>query len=133
MIPITLILLKAVNRAPLGWVWSVTGRPRWGYFGVCVVIAVAVFTGAVLILGQPAGAPAANLALFVVIIVTTSPLQAAAEEVFFRGYLAQSVGTLTGRAVLAIGLPAALFALWHGTQNLPLIATRFAFGCWPAF
>ena len=128
LIPITLILLKGINRAPLSWIWSVTGRPRWGYFAVCVVTAAAVFTGAVLILGQPSGSPTANLALFVVIIVATSPLQAAAEEVFFRGYLAQSVGTLTGQAALAIGLPAALFALWHGTQNPPLIASRFAFG-----
>ena len=69
LIPITLILLKGINRAPLSWIWSVTGRPRWGYFAVCVVTAAAVFTGAVLILGQPSGSPTANLALFVVIIL----------------------------------------------------------------
>lgn len=128
LLPLTLLLLRTVNRAPCGWVWSVTGRPRWRYLAACAATSVAGFAAAVLILGPSSMSPAQNMAVFVTIILVTSPLQAAAEEVFFRGYLAQGVGTLTGQTALAVIGPAVLFALWHGTQNLPLIASRFAFG-----
>ena len=67
---------------------------------------------------------------FCIVILLTSPLQAAAEEYFFRGYLIQALHTARARAARWFGVvgSAAVFALFHGTQNLPLFLYRFAFG-----
>ena len=74
---------------------------------------------------------AAFLGLLVVILLTT-PLQAAAEEVGFRGYLSQAVASWVARpvvgALLAGAVSAVLFALAHGLQDPWLFTDRLAFG-----
>ena len=68
------------------------------------------------------------------VVLLTTPLQAAGEEYLFRGYLLQAFGSLfpTRRAELArwvaIAATAVLFAFAHGAQNFPLFFDRFAFG-----
>ena len=77
-------------------------------------------------------------------ILLTTPLQALGEEYAFRGYLMQAFGSLTHGIAESWGLSRAtaarvavgfallvtsgLFALAHGTQNVPLFFDRFAFG-----
>jgi membrane protease YdiL (CAAX protease family) len=63
-----------------------------------------------------------------VVILLTSPIQAAAEEIFFRGYLLQALGSLVARPWFGIIVSSLVFAMLHGTQNLPLFADRLAFG-----
>jgi hypothetical protein len=67
-----------------------------------------------------------------VVIVATTPLQAAAEEYGFRGYLTQAICSWVSRpmvgTVLAAVVTATLFALAHGTQNVWLFSDRLAFG-----
>ena len=58
----------------------------------------------------------------------TSPIQAAAEEIFFRGYLMQALGSLVARPWFGVVVSSVVFALLHGTQNLPLFVDRLAFG-----
>jgi membrane protease YdiL (CAAX protease family) len=69
--------------------------------------------------------------LFVVILLTT-PLQSAAEEVGFRGYLSQAVASWFARpmvgTLVAGAVSATLFAVAHGGQEPALFADRFAFG-----
>ena len=65
---------------------------------------------------------------FLVVIILTSPLQAAAEEVFFRGYLMQALGSLVAKPWFGVVVSALVFALLHGTQNLPLFLDRLGFG-----
>ena len=65
---------------------------------------------------------------FLIAILLTSPLQAAAEEVFFRGYLLQALGSLASSKWVGIVGSAFVFALFHGTQNAWLFGSRFAFG-----
>ena len=67
-------------------------------------------------------------------IIITSPLQALAEEMFFRGYLMNVISGLAlnlpekaGRWLSVVG-SALIFALMHGTQNAWLFADRLAFG-----
>ena len=61
-------------------------------------------------------------------IILTSPIQAAAEEIFFRGYLMQALGSLVARPWFGVVVSSVVFALLHGTQNLPLFVDRLAFG-----
>ena len=51
-----------------------------------------------------------------------------AEEVFFRGYLLQALGSLVAQPWFGVVVSAVVFALLHGTQNLPLFVDRLAFG-----
>ena len=57
----------------------------------------------------------------------TSPIQAVAEEIFFRGYLLQALGSLVPRPWFGVVVSSVVFALLHGTQNLPLFVDRLAF------
>ena len=68
-----------------------------------------------------------TVALLIVVLLTT-PLQAAGEEYAFRGYLLQAVGSITKRAWLALAVTSLLFAMAHGFQNFPLFFDRFMFG-----
>lgn len=128
LIPISIGVLMLINQAPSGWVLSVTQRLRWRYLLICLAAAVLIFGVAVAVIESPAADPASGVWVFLLIVLLTSPLQAAAEEVFFRGYLTQSFATLTGRTVLGIVIPALLFMFWHGPQNPALLASRLAFG-----
>ena len=65
---------------------------------------------------------------FLAVIVLTSPIQAAAEEIFFRGYLMQALGSLVRAPWFGVVVSSVVFALLHGTQNLPLFVDRLAFG-----
>ena len=62
------------------------------------------------------------------VILLTSPLQAIAEEVFFRGYLLQALGSLVAQPWFGVVVSAVVFALLHGVQNPALFAARLAFG-----
>ncbi len=51
--------------------------------------------------------------ILVLVSITLIPFQAAFEEVVFRGYLAQGVGSLTKNRILVILIPSILFGLLH--------------------
>ncbi|WP_460888573.1 lysostaphin resistance A-like protein [Promicromonospora xylanilytica] len=159
-IPLALVATWAQARRA-GLVSSVLGRVRWrlllGGIGVALLLLVPLTLGSELLLtqlGMPVDAgtgsaggaaepgadesgwwpltPASGwLALSVVILLTT-PLQAAGEEYFFRGWLSQWIGSLLRWRWLAIALPAVvtaiLFAMAHGTQSPWLFGDRLVFG-----
>ena len=81
-----------------------------------------------LVEGRVVLSPQPGFWTFFVVIILTSPLQAAAEEVFFRGYLLQALGSLVANPWFGIVVTAGVFAAFHGPQNLPLVADRFVFG-----
>lgn len=157
-IPLALVATWAqAQRA--GLVSSVLGRVRWrlllGGLGVSLLLLVPLTLGSDLLVTQlglapdlPAGSDAGSgdadesgwwpltpasawLALSVVILLTT-PLQAAGEEYFFRGWLSQWIGSLLRWRTLAIIVPAVvsalLFAFAHGAQSPWLFADRLIFG-----
>jgi membrane protease YdiL (CAAX protease family) len=106
-------------------------RIRWHYlFGSLAIAAVAL--NGVMLLSTTVGKPLAihpqeGFWAFLAVIVLTSPLQAAGEEIFFRGYLLQALGSLVPRAWFGVVVSSVVFALLHGTQNLPLFADRLVF------
>jgi uncharacterized protein len=139
MILVTWFVIRVVHRMRPRWLASVMPKLRWKFLFGCLGIAV-IALGAQLLVGAllPSGAgddltgkinsfTPTSLAIALVVLLTT-PLQAAGEEYAFRGYLMQAVGSLFRNKWVAIVATATLFALAHGVQNFPLFFDRFAFG-----
>jgi membrane protease YdiL (CAAX protease family) len=135
----TWALVRFLHNLRPRWLTSVMPKMRWRFFWACMGIAVVALVAQVVAgmliptAGDPSLQGGANpvtgqtVALLVVVVLTT-PLQAAGEEYAFRGYLLQAVGALTKRAWIALTVTSLLFAMAHGVQNFPLFFDRFAFG-----
>ena len=141
LVPAAVLAVVVVHRARPGVLASVLGRPRWGLLWRSAVLAgcvVVVFFGAGFLLPSPEDAAevtapsTTTLAALVAVILLTTPLQAAAEEIGFRGYLSQAVAACFARplvgTVVAGAVSAVLFALAHGLQDAWLFGDRLAFG-----
>lgn len=123
--------MRWVNLAPPGLVLSVVRRLRWGYLAACAGVALVVFVAIQAVSLLAAGTtlqPQPQFWWFVLVVVLTSPFQAAAEEVLFRGFLQQGIGSATRAWWLGVLLTSLLFALAHGTQSPALFVDRFVFG-----
>ena len=123
-----------------GWSSSVLARLRWrlvlpytllalATLGVGIGLSVLVtFT----VGNQPVSGPLPSFGWLLLVVLLTTPLQAAAEEYVFRGYLSQAIAgwirAPQAGAVVAAVLSAALFAAAHGPQDLLTFLDRFAFG-----
>ena len=113
------------------WVISVQPGGRWRYLLICFVVAAAVLNVVLWLMhgGNMAWQAAQpDWAIYLALILITSPLQAAAEEFFFRGYLQQAIGSLAGRAWVGVACSSLVFAIFHGEQNVALFAHRLGFG-----
>ena len=113
------------------WVISVQPGGRWRYLLICFVVAAAVLNVVMWLMrgGNMAWQAAQpDWAIYLALILITSPLQAAAEEFFFRGYLQQAIGSLAGRAWVGVACSSLVFAIFHGDQNVALFAHRLGFG-----
>jgi len=132
LIPIAWGLMAVVHHMRPSWLSSVQPRIRWRYLFVCLAIAAVVLNGMMLLstaVGEPLSFhPQQGFWGFLAVILLTSPIQAAAEEIFFRGYLLQALGSLVAQPWFGVIVSSLVFALLHGTQNLPLFADRLAFG-----
>lgn len=143
VIPVVWVVSLTLNRLRLGWVTSVVGRMRWNFLWPCVGLAV-VALGARIAAQTlvPAGdvdqTPLAvnpitgEFVAMAVLLLALVPFQASAEEYMFRGYMTQAFGGLFANPwvarVVAVVVPAFLFALAHGAQDPPVFVDRFAFG-----
>ncbi len=135
-IPLAMLAVWAGHAWRPRWVLSVVGTIRWRYLGeasLASLVLLGLATGLTFAL-DPATtwAPERDAVIILVAVLLTTPFQAAGEELIFRGWLSQAVGSwfagaLVG-AVVAGGVSAALFALAHGSQGPWLFADRFAFG-----
>lgn len=133
LIPIAAAVILTIHHVHPSYLFSVRPGLRWRPLLIFAVVALVTLNGVLwitnAIMGKPfVYAPQAGFAGFLVAILLTSPLQAAAEEVFFRGYLLQALGSLSASRWPGILASAGVFALFHGTQNAWLFASRFAFG-----
>lgn len=131
LIPISLGLVWGWHRVRPAWLASVQPGMRWRYLIGCLVIS-AVSLNAVLWISQWGERTTWSVPeqawLWVLCVLLLSPLQAAGEEFFFRGYMLQAVGGLTRNRWVAVVVTALVFALFHGVQNVWLFVDRFAFG-----
>jgi membrane protease YdiL (CAAX protease family) len=132
LIPIAGAMSMVVHQVKPRWLASVQPRIRWRYLLVCVAVALVALNGVVLLSSLVTGGLTFGVQKgfwgFLVVIILTSPLQAAAEEIFFRGYLLQALGSLVAQPWFGIVVSSLVFAYLHGSQNLPLFFDRLAFG-----
>jgi uncharacterized protein len=139
LIPITWVAVRYLHNLRPRWLGSVRPRLRWGLLGRCFGVALVATLVAVLATsflpgdvtptdGGTTVQSTSTTVAYLLIIALTSPLQAAGEEYFFRGYLLQGFGALVRAPWFALVCTSLLFAAAHGAQNLPLFVDRFAFG-----
>jgi membrane protease YdiL (CAAX protease family) len=132
-------LIRVLHSMRPRWLSSVAPKIRWRFLAVCLglsVIALTVSFVLGLFLPTPESAETTGgvnpwngtmLALVVVILLTT-PLQAAGEEYAFRGYLLQATGSLIRNRWVTIVVTALLFAVAHLQFAPPVFFDRFMFG-----
>ncbi|GIJ58369.1 CPBP family intramembrane glutamic endopeptidase [Virgisporangium aurantiacum] len=127
-LPVVLLTARLLQRRPPGTLSSVAGRVRWGWLGRCLPIAfatIALMFAASFALAPffPESADETDGGAWVgvgpflgamLVMVLIVPVQAAAEEYAFRGWLLQGVGALTRWLWPAILVQAVLFAAVHG-------------------
>lgn len=140
LIPITWLTVRYLHNLRPRWLGSVRPGLRWSLMARCFGVALlatllAVALSSVLLPEDitPVGGGGARQSIgtttaYLVIIAVTSPLQSAGEEYFFRGYLLQAFGALVRAPWFTLVCTSLLFAVAHGSQNLPLFVDRFAFG-----
>ncbi|MFG2932889.1 CPBP family intramembrane glutamic endopeptidase [Streptomyces achromogenes] len=136
-IPVLLLTVRWIGRRPAGTVSSVTGRLRRRWLGVCVLTAVPVLAlsmGGMFLLpsdggeaeSQWVGWPAFARALVMLLVLV--PLQAAAEEYVFRGWLTQTAGAFLRSPWAALVPQSVLFAAAHGWGTAWGFADLLVFG-----
>lgn len=123
-LPIALFARWVMRPRPMGLIWSVTGRIRWKYLFITLGVAAAIYlviqVGLSLLLSalapQEQGLelePQPWWWLSLILMLLIVPIQCTAEEVVFRGYLAQMLGRWLRHPLFAILLPVPLFMLGH--------------------
>lgn len=134
LIPISLALTRYVHGYQPRWLASVQPGTRFRYLLICL-LAAAVVLNAVLWVGFFTQGEVPSFhggqegwGWFLLAVLIGFPLQAVAEEVFFRGYLMQAFGAAAGNKWFALVASSVLFALFHGVQNPALFVHRLAFG-----
>lgn len=135
LIPISMGLVLLLHRVNPGVLSSVLGKLRWGWLAVSLIVGFASLWVVLLAqnLTQPGGpgfllSPQPGAMTFIAVVLFTTPLQAAAEEYFFRGYLMQALGSMVTSPWFGIVASAAMFTLFHGSLDPALVLDRFAFG-----
>ena len=127
--------LRFVQQRRMVWLWSVSPGVRWRFGVICLFVCVIV-VGAVSTyrwFTATGWNPEPKWIWFLVVVVLTTPFQALAEEVLFRGYLMQLCGSILRNDWFAIIATALIFALFHGSQDPWLFGSRFTFGLLAGF
>lgn len=120
------------------WMLSVVGRFRWRFFLVCLGLSLIAILAQIGIgsflptdpndLGDPVNDATWRLVSLGIVVVLTTPIQAVGEEFAFRGYLMSGVGAITRKPWVAVAVSGLLFAIAHGSTDVPLFLDRLAFG-----
>lgn len=139
-IPSVWMAWTVAHGMPRGWSSSVLARLRrrlllpYALFALATLgvgIGLAVGLGFT-VGGEEVTGPVSSFGWLLVVVLLTTPLQSAAEEYVFRGYLSQAIaGWIRAPqvgAVVAALLTAALFSAAHGPQDVLTFLDRFAFG-----
>jgi uncharacterized protein len=139
-VPVVWMAWAVVHGMKPGWSSSVLARLRPRLFlpftlralatigaGIGLSVVVGVVLG-----GEQVTGPIASFGWLLVVVLLTTPLQSAAEEYLFRGYLSQAIAGWIGRpragAVVAAVVTAALFSAAHAPPDVLTFLDRFVVG-----
>ena len=139
LIPVTWVIVRLLHGLRPRWLSSIAPRLRWKYLVVCLGLSVVALLATLVVsalvpqdasasLSGEVNAMTPTIRDFALVVLLLTPLQAAAEEYAFRGYLLQAFGGLVRHPAFAVLLSSLLFALAHGAQDAPIFVDRFAFG-----
>jgi len=139
-IPIVWLCWYVAHGMRIDWSSSVLARLRWRLLLPWTWRALATL-GVAVVLGLVVGLAATDVEVtgftgsfgwLLLVVLLTTPLQAAAEEYVFRGYLTQAIAGWVGRpragAVVAAVVTAALFSAAHVPPDFETFLYRFAIG-----
>ena len=139
-IPVVWLCWAVPHGLGIGWSSSVLGRLRWrlvlpSTWRALATLGVAVAAGlliAVAATDVEVTGPGSSFGWMLLVVLLTTPLQAAAEEYVFRGYLSQAIAGWIGRpragALVAGLVTATLFSLAHAPPDFQTFLYRFAIG-----
>jgi membrane protease YdiL (CAAX protease family) len=139
-IPCVWLAWAVAHGMSIGWSSSVLARLRRRLFlpltlRALVSLGVAILLTLVLGLAMGddvASGPVRSFGWLLLVVVLTTPLQSAAEEYVFRGYLSQAIAGWVRRpvvgAVAAALVTAALFSAAHAPPDASTFLDRFAVG-----
>ena len=139
-IPVVFLAWAVAHDMRPGWSSSVRARLRWPLLSRSVLLAlcsVGVALGLSVLLALDHGragidGPIRSWGWFLVVVLLTTPLRAAAEESLFRGYLGQALTAWIGRRAAGPGVAAVvgavLFSLAHLPPDLGTFLARFVLG-----
>ncbi|MGI3779602.1 MAG: CPBP family intramembrane glutamic endopeptidase [Janthinobacterium lividum] len=134
-IGLSMLLQRAFFGQRGRWLSSVTGRFRWGVLARGTLVALpfwAIYLAITLVSApESVKTPTGTYLALLVIVVLTTPLQAAGEEYGARGLITRGAGSwfASPRIALLVGtlLSGAVFTLAHGAGDPWLIAFYFFF------
>lgn len=124
LIPATALALRFVHRRRLASILGVGGYVSWRQFGRAFAVTAVILVAATLVglLFDPrinrGPASLAGWAGFAPLFAILILLQTAAEEVFFRGYLVQTLASRFRSSLVWCGIPAVLFTLLHWNDDV---------------
>jgi membrane protease YdiL (CAAX protease family) len=137
-IPCVWLAWAAAHGMRIGWSSSVRGRLRWRLLLpytlmalLTVGIGIGLSVGAVAVVGDSVTGPVPALGWLLVVVFLTTPLQSAAEEYLFRGYLSQAIAAWSrshpAGAVTAAVVTGAVFSMAHLPPDVWVFLDRFVF------
>ena len=134
-IPLSMVLQRAFFGQRGRWLSSVAGRFRWGVLGRGALVVLPFWAAylAITLVAAPetVKVPTGTYLALLVVVVLTTPFQAAGEEFGARGLITRGAGSwfASPRTALLVGtvLSGGVFTLAHGAGDPWLIAFYFAF------
>ncbi len=139
-IPAVWLTWIAVHGMRVGWSASVLARLRrrlFVPFTLRALVTLGIGVGLSVLVGvladpKSVSGPGPDFGWLLLVVVLTTPLQSAAEEYVFRGYLSQAIGgwirSPRAGGVVAALVSATLFSLAHAPGDVLTFLDRFAFG-----
>ena len=129
---VTWFVMRVVHRMRPRWLTSVVPKMRWKFFFICVGLSVIALIAQVIVSLLLPGAQETDVtqevndfttttAILALIVLLTTPFQAAGEEYVFRGYLMQALGSLFNNKWVALMVTSTLFAVSYTHLTLPTI------------
>jgi membrane protease YdiL (CAAX protease family) len=134
LIPCCFLATRIVHGPGAGVMSSVTGAFRWRWFLRCCWILAPLYVLYIsldLVLDPPATGRPAQWALLLLVVVLSTPAQAAGEEFLFRGLILQNIGVCFRNPrfglVVASLVSVVMFTAAHGSAD-PWIVIDLGFG-----